>query len=224
MGLEPTTSDGLGLCSTTELNYPTSAAFRIAVYATPIFRDSAPGRTHEPHPLQYVPQRILFDPRFRVDRIRTNVAKFVWGDRRNQTEAFAFTARCAVTTPRSPFKIKQSQKFLTAADTFVSAACHRTRCGFSITHAGGNPKSSLCRSRTICEVAVCCNALLPCIKIWCLPSVSSGALRFFKPALSPDQLERQYLYLHLPSGSTLSVDSLFSRYGPRNPHPKRYRV
>ncbi len=78
MGLEPTTSDGLGLCSTTELNYPTSAAFRIAVYALPIFRDSAPGRTHEPHPLQYVLQRILFDLRFRVDRILMNIANNGW--------------------------------------------------------------------------------------------------------------------------------------------------
>lgn len=51
-----------------------------------------------------------------------------WGDHRNRTESFAFTARCAAVTPRSPCK-------------------------------------------------------------WRPSSVSSGALRRFKPALSPDQLE-----------------------------------
>jgi hypothetical protein len=29
---------------------------------------------------------------------------------------------------------------------------------------------------------------------WCFPSVSSGALRSFKPALSPDQLEKRKWY------------------------------
>ena len=50
MGLEPTTS-GIRPCSASELDCPASAGSRAAAYAASILRHSAPGRTHEPHPL-----------------------------------------------------------------------------------------------------------------------------------------------------------------------------
>ena len=50
VGIEPTTS-GLHPCSTTKLDHLVFAASCAAAYASPICRRSAPGRTHEPHPL-----------------------------------------------------------------------------------------------------------------------------------------------------------------------------
>jgi hypothetical protein len=41
---------------------------------------------------------------------------------------------------------------------------------------------------------------------WCLPSVSIGALRFFRPALSPDQLERLCDWRDVPGSNRRPAD------------------
>ncbi len=95
-----------------------------------------------------------------------------WGDRRNQTETFAFTARCAVTTPRPPSKISDCGGRYCAVHHVSSnpPQIASTIC------AGGNPNSSLRESRTTREVAVCCNAaFLP------LPTRGAGNYRHGSP-------------------------------------------